>query len=144
MGQDTQQRRGCLLGNLGISPKFPILFVERPYAEDKDCRLQICITPHCSLRWYFLAHDQDICDERFLLSMEMLLSLSWLTEMSRREMSGEEIFEIEMWRKCVSQMGILGKENGRKMFRWGRGKGKSLLTLIHKCFWTLFLSTGKH
>ena len=33
-------------------------------------------------------------------------------------MSGKEIFEIEMCRKCVFWMGILGKENSRaKVFR---------------------------
>ena len=58
--------------------------------------------------------DQDICD--FFLSIEMLLSVSWLTEISRREKAGER----NIWDQNVAEMfffAILWKDNGAKVFR---------------------------
>ena len=99
--------QGCSTKKTGkilkwTTPPLPPLTIEYSNLLLAQCSVGI---------FCYMIKDQDICD--FFLSIEVLLSVSWLTEMSRREKAGERnIWDQNVAEMCFSQ--FFGRRMGQK------------------------------
>ena len=93
---------------------------------------------------YFLSHDQD---KIFAVNGNVAIAELADRNVQKRNVRGRNIWDRDVAKMCISDGNSWERKWGESVQKgciFRRGKRKSLLPLLHKCFWTPFLSTGKH